>query len=194
MIYKILTLIIWILWLIVYWGWGINLLKIFIRSYKVKSYFYDKFFIIGLVILSNIMLWSGYISIRLNLNFEKILEIESLSILGFIMVLFGALLSFYGKIQMRESWSAYTKPNEKIVIIYKGLYSIVRHPIYLFSIIMNIGTFLVFPFYRNFICALLMIVLYILKMKFEVKMLINLFPEYKNYMKRVKYRLIPFLY
>jgi len=194
MIYKILTLIIWILWLLIYWGGGINLLKIFIRSYKVKSYFYDKFFIIGLVILSNIMLWSGYLSIRLNFNFKMIIKIDSLSILGFIMVLSGALLSFYGKIQMRESWSAYTKPNEKIVIIDKGLYSIVRHPIYLFSIIMTVGTFLVFPFFWNMICAIMMIILYILKMKFEEKMLINLFPQYKNYIKRVKYRLIPFLY
>ena len=186
MIYKILTLIIWILWLLIYWGGGINLLKIFIRSYKVKSYFYDKFFIIGLVILSNIMLWSGYLSIRLNFNFKMIIKIDSLSILGFIMVLSGALLSFYGKIQMRESWSAYTKPNEKIVIIDKGLYSIVRHPIYLFSIIMTVGTFLVFPFFWNMICAIMMIILYILKMKFEEKMLINLFPQYKNYIKRVK--------
>lgn len=194
MIFKILTLIIWILWLLIYWGGGINLLKIFVRSYKVKSYFYDKFFIIGLVILSNVMLWSGYLSIRLNFNFKMILEIESLSILGFVMVLSGALLSFYGKIQMRESWSAYTKPNEKIVIVDKGLYSIVRHPIYLFSIIMTIGTFLVFPFYWNLMCAVLMILLYILKMKSEEKMLINLFPQYKNYIKRVKYRLIPFLY
>lgn len=194
MIFKILTLIIWILWLLIYWGGGINLLKIFVRSYKVKSYFYDKFFIIGLVILSNVMLWSGYLSIRLNFNFKMILEIESLSILGFVMVLSGALLSFYGKIQMRESWSAYTKPNEKIVIVDKGLYSIVRHPIYLFSIIMTIGTFLVFPFYWNLMCAVLMILLYIFKMKSEEKMLINLFPQYKNYIKRVKYRLIPFLY
>jgi len=59
---------------------------------------------------------------------------------------------------------------------------------------MTVGTFLVFPFFWNMICAVMMIILYILKMKFEEKMLINLFPQYKNYIKRVKYRLIPFLY
>lgn len=95
---------------------------------------------------------------------------------------------------MRESWSAYTKPNEKIVIIDKGLYSIVRHPIYLFSILMTIGTVLVFPFWWNFLCGFLMIILYILKMIFEEDMLIRTVPEYKNYMMKVKYRLIPFIF
>jgi len=51
---------------------------------------------------------------------------------------------------------------------------------------MTVGTFLVFPFFWNMICAVMMIILYILKMKFEEKMLINLFPQYKNYIKRVK--------
>lgn len=81
---------------------------------------------------------------------------------------------------MKESWNAYTKPNEKIVIVDKGLYSIVRHPIYLFSIIMTIGTFLVFPFWWNLICAILMVILHVLKINFEKKMLINLVPEYKK--------------
>ncbi|MBC7195178.1 MAG: DUF1295 domain-containing protein [Caldisericia bacterium] len=161
MLFEILTLIIWIIYILIYWGGGVNLLNIFLRSFKVKSYFYDKFFISGLVILSNIMLWSGYFNIRLNLNFKSIFKVDGLIILGFIMVLFGALFSFYGKIQMKESWSAYTKPNEKIVIVDKGLYSIVRHPIYLFSIIMTIGTFLVFPFSWNLICAILMVILYV---------------------------------
>ncbi|MCX8095353.1 MAG: isoprenylcysteine carboxylmethyltransferase family protein [Caldisericia bacterium] len=194
MVIKILTLIIWILWLIIYWGGGVNLFKTFIRSYKIKSYFYDKFFILGLVILSNIMLWTGYFSIRLNLNFKIYLNGDFYNIFGFLMVLIGALLSFYGKLQMRESWSAYTKPNDKMIIIDKGLYSIVRHPIYLFSIFMTIGTVLVFPFLWNFICGFLMVLLYIFKMKFEEEMLIKTVPEYKYYMKRVKYKLIPFLF
>lgn len=59
---------------------------------------------------------------------------------------------------------------------------------------MTVGTFLVFPFFWNMICAVMMIILYILKMKFKEKMLINLFPQYKNYIKSVKHRLIPFLY
>lgn len=194
MIYEVFTLIIWILWLIIYWGGGVNLLRTFLRSYKIKSYFYDKFFIFGLVVLSNIMLWTGYFSIRFNLNFKNYLVGEIYNIIGFLIVLIGALLSFYGKLQMRESWSAYTKPNEKIVIIDKGLYSIVRHPIYLFSILMTIGTILVFPFWWNFLCGFLMIILYILKMIFEEDMLIRTVPEYKNYMMKVKYRLIPFIF
>lgn len=194
MIYEVFTLIIWILWLIIYWGGGVNLLRTFLRSYKIKSYFYDKFFIFGLVVLSNIMLWTGYFSIRLNLSFKNYLVGEIYNIIGFLIVLIGALLSFYGKLQMKESWSAYTKPNEKIVIIDKGLYSIVRHPIYLFSILMTIGTVLVFPFWWNFLCGFLMIILYILKMIFEEDMLIRTVPEYKNYMMKVKYRLIPFIF
>lgn len=194
MIYEVLTLIVWILWLIIYWGGGVNLLRTFLRSYKIKSYFYDKFFIFGLVVLSNIMLWTGYFSIRFKLNFKNYLVGEIYNIIGFLIVLIGALLSFYGKLQMKESWSAYTKPNDKIVIIDKGLYSIIRHPIYLFSILMTIGTVLIFPFWWNFLCGFLMKILYILKMMFEEDMLIRTVPEYKNYMKRVKYRLIPFLF
>lgn len=169
-------------------------MRTFLRSYKIKSYFYDKFFIFGLVVLSNIMLWTGYFSIRFKLNFKNYLVGEIYNIIGFLIVLIGALLSFYGKLQMKESWSAYTKPNDKIVIIDKGLYSIIRHPIYLFSILMTIGTVLIFPFWWNFLCGFLMKILYILKMMFEEDMLIRTVPEYKNYMKRVKYRLIPFLF
>lgn len=194
MIYEVLTILIWILWLIIYWGGGVNLLRTFLRSYKIKSYFYDKFFIFGLVVLSNIILWTGYFSIRFNLKFKSYLIGEIYNIIGFLIVLIGALLSFYGKIQMKESWSTYTKPNEKIVIIDKGLYSFIRHPIYLFSILMTIGTVLVFPFWWNFISGFFMIILYILKMIFEENMLIKTVPEYKNYMMKVKYRLIPFLF
>ncbi|MGC9089743.1 MAG: methyltransferase family protein [Caldisericia bacterium] len=194
MSFKILTLIIWILWLIIYWKGGINLLSIFLRSYKIYSYFYDKFFIIGLVVLSNIMLWSGYLSIRFQNNFIYIIKSNIFTIIGFLMVLIGALLSFYGKLQMKTSWSAYTKPNYEIVIIDKGLYSIIRHPIYLFSIIMTVGTMFVFPFWFNFICGFMMILLYIFKIDFEEKMLKQEINGYIEYTKKVKYRLIPFIF
>lgn len=143
MIYKISILIIWIIWIIVYWKGGIDLVSIFLRSFKTQPYFYDKFFTICLVILSNIMLWSGYLSIRAKFNFKLIIDKDIFTLLGFLMVLFGALLSFFKKLQIKTSWSAYTKPNQKILIVDKGFYSIIRHPIYLFSIIMTFGTTLV---------------------------------------------------
>lgn len=94
------------------------------------------------------MLWSEYLSIRSKFNFKLLVDKDIFTILGFLMVFFGTLLPFYGKLQMKTSWSAYTKPNQKILIIDKGFYSIIHHPIYLFSIITTFGTTFVFHFGR----------------------------------------------
>jgi protein-S-isoprenylcysteine O-methyltransferase Ste14 len=75
----------------------------------------------------------------------------------------------------------------------KGLYSIVRHPIYVTDILLRIG-FLISHFSLYTISLFVVsTACYIYRAILEERFL-ALQPEYMSYMKKVKYRFIPFIY
>ena len=184
-------LITWLVWLIVYWGIGVGLVSNFLRAFHSSRFSYDRFFILGLVILSNIILWTGYLILR-----GRILDpLPSgwfvLILAGVLMVLIGMLGTFWCRRQMKDSWSAHTTLVENHRLVDSGPYSIVRHPIYAFSCLMTIGTVMVFPTCWNILAGLGMVILYILKLRVEEKMLLAALPGYQDYRQRVRYRFVP---
>ena len=75
----------------------------------------------------------------------------------------------------------------------KGLYRIVRHPMYFTDILIRVG-FLINHF--NLLVIIVFIIstgLYVYRAILEERHL-SLQPEYQEYMKKVKYRLIPFVF
>ena len=80
-------------------------------------------------------------------------------------------------------------------IVSTGIYSKIRHPLYLTVILMYIGVGLAFGVIYTLILSFLFDVRIIITIYREERFLINKFPhEYSKYMMNVKWRLIPHLY
>lgn len=79
-------------------------------------------------------------------------------------------------------------------VISTGVYSIVRHPMYLAGLLMFLGA----PLLLGSICGLLlgslMSLLLVVRITGEEKMLITELAGYTDYKKKVRYRLIPFIW
>jgi protein-S-isoprenylcysteine O-methyltransferase Ste14 len=79
------------------------------------------------------------------------------------------------------------------VFISTGIYSVVRHPMYLAQLVLLLPLVIdYFSYLRLGVWLLLFLVLF-LKMNYEEKSLSKHFEEYSSYMYRTK-RLIPFIY
>lgn len=75
-----------------------------------------------------------------------------------------------------------------------GPYGIVRHPTYLSIVFSNIGVCMIFPVIGVIICAIVIVVITMFRTYLEDKMLQDGLNGYKEYTKKVKYRLIPFVW
>ncbi len=72
----------------------------------------------------------------------------------------------------------------------KGLYGIVRHPMYFTDILFKVGLFLKMPSWGNTAVLVLGLACYIYRAILEERFLAQS-PEYREYMKQVRYRLLP---
>ena len=105
---RIAVLLVWGFWILCYWDAGIGLVKNITRSFHSSMLFYDRYFIIGLVVLSNIILWTGYLQVTGRLQMLQAAYSVCFHLLGGIMVLIGAAGTFWCRRQMQASWSAHT--------------------------------------------------------------------------------------
>ncbi len=79
-------------------------------------------------------------------------------------------------------------------VIDYGLYSIVRHPMYSASIMLYLGIPIVLGSYYSLIPILFFIPIFYFRIKNEEEVLIKGLDGYADYIKKVKYRLIPFVW
>ena len=79
-------------------------------------------------------------------------------------------------------------------VVDTGLYGIVRHPMYAVTVWLFLSIPLVLGSFWSLLCFLPYIPVIIVRIKGEEKLLENELDGYKEYKKRVKYRLIPFIF
>jgi len=116
-----------------------------------------------------------------------------LVIIGEALLLFGYIMNM--SVMMKNSFaSRVVEIQEKQKVIDKGLYSIVRHPMYLSMILIYLGTSLILGSYYSLIPSVLLFFALGFRAKNEEKVLIEGLEGYSEYMKKVKYRLIPFVW
>lgn len=117
------------------------------------------------------------------------------SVIGVIFIVFGLLTnagSIYANAFITKTIQDQTDQGQKVVDT--GVYSIVRHPYYtsLFFIFGGVAIWL--ESWVGLIAILPMLVVMILRIRVEERYLIKTLPEYTDYMKKVKYRLLPFIW
>lgn len=106
-----------------------------------------------------------------------------LTLLAFLILLISA-------INLGKSLTANPVPLEKAVLKTSGLYSIVRHPIYLAIILLAIGRSVVSESYAVVLVGLLLVILISIKARFEDQLLLDHYQGYAEYAFRVG-RLFP---
>lgn len=147
----------------------------------------------GLVALNGLMFLAGFIIAGLDYRFQWFVLPDWLMIFAVILFLLSYLL--YAEVLRENTYLSRTveiQENQKVIDT--GLYGIVRHPMYSATIIM----FLTIPIILGSIFSFLIFLIYpisiILRLKNEEKILEEGLEGYTEYKKKVKYRLIPFLF
>ena len=79
-------------------------------------------------------------------------------------------------------------------VIDTGLYGLVRHPMYMATVLLFLSMPLVLGSVISFVIMLCYIPIIVKRIKNEERVLEEGLPGYKEYKKKVKYRLIPFIW
>lgn len=110
-----------------------------------------------------------------------------------IVMILGYVMFAFVMIQNRYASRIIEIQNEQ-KLIETGLYSVVRHPMYLAATILFLASGVVLGSYYSLIPMLFLPFLLAFRIKNEEEVLLRGLPGYKEYMNKVKYRLIPFLW
>lgn len=110
-------------------------------------------------------------------------------------VLFLVAYALYAEVLRENAYLSRTvKVEEGQTVINTGLYGIVRHPMYAATILLFLMMPLVLGSWYAAIIFLAYPVLIVVRLRGEEKLLLKALPGYAQYRKKVKYRIIPFVW
>lgn len=147
----------------------------------------------GVIIFSGLMFLIGFIIAGLNYRFNWIIMPNIVIIIssGIFMIAY----IFYAEVLRENTYLSRTIKVEKDQkVIDKGMYKVVRHPMYMVTVVL----FLMIPLILNSIISLAIFLIYpfilVKRIKNEEEVLKKELNGYEDYMKKVKYRLIPYIW
>ncbi len=143
--------------------------------------------------LSGLMFFVGFVIAGLDFRFKWFQIPKSIVIISTVIFLVGYAL--YAEVLRENTYLSRTievQKNQKVIDT--GLYGIIRHPMYSATILLFLAMPLVLGSLISFAVFLIYPVLIVLRIKDEEKMLETELEGYIEYKKKVKYRLIPFIW
>ena len=114
-------------------------------------------------------------------------------LVGALLLTSGFMLAVAGTINLGRKLTPFICPKGGAVLLERGAYSIVRHPIYTGLLLMAFGWGLCVHGWLTLGYGMMLFVIFDLKSRREEVFLRQTFPGYPAYARRVK-RLIPFIY
>lgn len=143
--------------------------------------------------LSGLMFLLGFVAAGLNFRFEWIILPDLVSWIGAAIFLLSYLL--YAEILRENTYLSRTvKVQKGQKVIDTGLYGIVRHPMYSVTIILFLSMPLVLGAIQSFIVFLTYPFIIAKRIRNEESVLEKELDGYMEYEKKVKYRIIPFIW
>ena len=143
--------------------------------------------------LSGLMFLTGFILAGLSFRFGWWMLPKWVSVLGAVLFLISYAL--YAEVLRENTWLSRTiEVQEGQTVVSTGLYGIVRHPMYAATLVL----FLSMPLVLGSVWCLLVFLAYpaIISKRLldEERFLTEELPGYGEYMKKVKWRLVPFIW
>ena len=145
------------------------------------------------IVLSGIMFLAAFIGAGLNYRFGWIVLPAWVSWVA--AVLFLLAYALYAEVLRENVWLSRTvevQENQKVVDT--GLYGIVRHPMYMTTLLLFLSMPLVLGSVISFVIMLLYIPIIAKRIRNEEKVLESGLEGYAEYKKRVRYKVIPFVW
>jgi protein-S-isoprenylcysteine O-methyltransferase Ste14 len=147
----------------------------------------------GVIAFSGLMFLAGFIVAGLDFRFGW--SQMPLPVTVVASVLFLAAYALYAEVMRENAYLSRTiKVEEGQKVVDTGLYGIVRHPMYMATILL----FLMMPLVLGSWYALIIFAFYpaiiIVRLKDEEALLTRELPGYAAYKKKVKYRILPFIW
>ena len=147
----------------------------------------------AVVAVSGLMFVGGFAAAGLDHRFDW--SRMPLAVTVISSVLFLAAYGLYAEVLRENAYLSRTiKVDEGQTVISSGLYGIVRHPMYSATIVLFLMMPLVLGSWYAAIIFLVYPALIIIRLQGEEKLLCQELPGYDEYCKKVKYRLIPFIW
>ena len=145
------------------------------------------------VALSGIMFIVGFIIAGLNYRYNWMELSNSIVIIGSILFLLSYFL--YAIVLIQNEYLLRTIEVEKDQkLVDAGLYGIIRHPMYIATISLFLSMPLILGSFYSFIIFLAYPFIIVKRIKNEEKVLEKDLKGYKEYEKKVKYKLIPYIW
>ena len=146
-----------------------------------------------LVKLSGLMFLTGFLIAGLGVRFQWYMLPNTVAIPAAVLFLFSYML--YAEVLRENTYLSRTiQVQENQKVIDSGLYGIIRHPMYTATIFLFLSMPLVLGSIYAFLIFLIYPVLIIQRLKKEEEFLEKELEGYKEYKKKVKYRLFPFVW
>lgn len=147
----------------------------------------------GVVALSGLMFIAGFVVAGLDYRFGWSKMPLPVTVAASVLFLLAYIL--YAEVMRENAYLSRTvKVEEGQTVVDTGLYSIVRHPMYMATILL----FLMIPVVLGSWYALIVFAFYpaiiIVRLKDEENLLTRELPGYEEYKQKVKYRMIPFIW
>lgn len=147
----------------------------------------------GVVKLSGLMFVAGFVVAGLDFRFGWSAMPQAVTVIA--SVLFLLAYALYAEVMRENAYLSRTiKVEEGQTVVSTGLYGIVRHPMYMATLLL----FLVMPLVLGSWWALIPFAFYpaiiIARLKDEEKLLTRELAGYEEYKEKVKYRIIPFIW
>lgn len=145
------------------------------------------------VLVSGLMFVIVFISAGLNYKYGWTKLPDVVVIIS--SVLFIISYAMYGEVLRENAYLSRTiKVEENQKLVSSGLYGVVRHPMYTATILMFLSIPLILGSFISFLIFLIYPILIIIRIKNEEKLMEKDLRGYNEYKKKVKYKLIPFVW
>ena len=145
------------------------------------------------ILFSGIMFLCAFISAGLSFRFNLLMLPFPVSIIAAFV--FMAAYALYAEVLRENTYLSRTiEVQDDQKVIDTGLYGIVRHPMYMVTVILFLAMPLVLGSLISLVVMLSYIPIIVKRIRNEEQVLAEGLPGYTEYMEKVKYRLIPFIW